>query len=252
MITVHSGKFQGDNVAVKRVRQIKHGDDYVKGQLFEANNEENVLKELNHENIIKLLYVKSNRDFRLLALELCNATLDQLFLPVDDLKRYKGQMPFPSTIMLQLAEGLKYLHSKKLVHREIQPKNAFVYTDPTGKKVTMKWAGFKLCERVNDQGTFTVNEQRMGDSARPIKVNEIWLAPEWLNKLDAAAEAQTPLVLEGTNKIDVFAQGLVFGYVLLNGKHPFGSKKKKKRKENLRNDKKVNVDECKCFSTNFL
>ena len=47
MITVHSGKFQGDNVAVKRVRQIKHGDDYVKGQLFEANNEENVLKELN-------------------------------------------------------------------------------------------------------------------------------------------------------------------------------------------------------------
>jgi serine/threonine-protein kinase/endoribonuclease IRE1 len=67
----------------------------------------------------------------------------------------------------------------------------------------MKWADFGLSKQVNE--------------------TEKWLAPEMLKLLEDKGDKITQ---RGTIKSDVFAEGLVFGYYLSNGLHPFGARDK--------------------------
>jgi hypothetical protein len=83
----------------------------------------------------------------------------------------------------------------------------------------MKWTNFSLSKQVDENGTFLINE---------IKGGFEWLAPEILQMLENEeinqSENQATLLREcNTFKSDVFAEGLVFGYFLLEGLHPFGS-----------------------------
>ena len=88
-------------------------------------------------------------------MELCAASLDQIFL---DPKKYNGpNLPHYTTVVLQLAEGLEYIHSKNLIHRDIKPGNVLIYVDSTDGKITMKWADFGLSRTVNERGTYTMS-----------------------------------------------------------------------------------------------
>ena len=52
--TVFPGTFQGNNVAVKRVLVIDATNE----------NEENILQQLNHPNIVKLFHFYSENDYK--------------------------------------------------------------------------------------------------------------------------------------------------------------------------------------------
>ena len=52
--SVFPGTFQGNNVAVKRVLVINATNE----------NEENIMQQLNHPNIVKLLYFCSDNTFK--------------------------------------------------------------------------------------------------------------------------------------------------------------------------------------------
>ncbi len=146
-------------------------------------------------------------------MELCAASLDQIFLGTYDSRKYDGpELPNYSTVFLQLAEGLEYIHSEKLIHRDIKPGNVLIYVDSTDGKITMKWADFGLSKLVNERGSYTMNSG--------VKGTNKWLAPELLQKLMGNEE----ILGRGTVKSDVFALGLVFAYLLLNGHHLYGSK----------------------------
>jgi serine/threonine protein kinase len=144
-------------------------------------------------------------------LELCAASLDQIFLETYHSQKYDGpELPHHFTVFLQLAEGLEYIHSKNLIHRDIKPGNVLIYVDSTDGKITMKWADFGLSKLVNEKGSYTMSG---------VKGTYTYLAPELLLKL---MENEKKLG-RGTVKSDVFALGLVFAYLLLNGKHLYGS-----------------------------
>jgi serine/threonine protein kinase len=55
-----------------------------------------------------------------------------------------------------------------------------------------------------------------------------WLAPEILNLFkdeensQSGSETTSTVIKRGTIQSDVFSEGLVFGYFLLNGRHLFG------------------------------
>ncbi len=145
-------------------------------------------------------------------MELCNASLDQIFLETNDPRKYDGpELPHHFTIFLQLAEGLEYIHSKNLIHRDIKPENVLIYVDSTDGKITMKLADFGLSKLVNERGSYTTNSK--------VKEANKWLAPELLQKLMENEET----LGRGTVKSDVFALGLTLAYLLLKGHHLYGS-----------------------------
>lgn len=125
-------------------------------------------------------------------------------------------MPGQLQVLYQLATGLQYIHKMELIHRDLKPENVLIWVEPKTHKVLMKWSGFGLCEHVDATGGYTITE---------IKGTLNYLAPEIL-KIKMFRDTMKRNSLEsqiGTIKSDVFAEGLVFGYFLSNGKHPFGA-----------------------------
>ena len=164
-------------------------------------------------------------------MELCSASLNQLFLDESHLKKYRGpQLPDNFTVLFQLASGLEHIHSKNLIHRDIKPENVLIHVDSV-QKVTMKWADFGLSKPVNERGTFT--QTRIGGTNN-------WRAPELLKQLDDEETGIAPVEKRrGTVKSDVFSQGLVFGYFISDGKHLFGIGRKIEK--NIFKNKPVNL-----------
>ena len=121
-------------------------------------------------------------------------------------------MPSKVQVLYQLAVGLEYIHKSGLVHRDIKPENVLVWVNPENGKVLMKWADFGLSKPVNERGTCSMSG---------VRGTFDWLAPELLKLLEnvgAGGKAEQ----RGTIQSDVFAEGLVFGYYLADGLHPFG------------------------------
>ncbi|KAI9551110.1 hypothetical protein GHT06_004038 [Daphnia sinensis] len=81
-------------------------------------------KGLDHENVLRLLYVDdtTNKDFTYLVLELCAGTLTDFCGG-----KYNGLMLPPDELVLyQIANGLNYIHSRDLVHRDVKPDNILI------------------------------------------------------------------------------------------------------------------------------
>jgi serine/threonine protein kinase len=150
------------------------------------------------------------------VLELCQASLDRLFLKDDDPQKYRGPVPAKIEVIQQLAGGLEYIHKKKLIHRNIKPQNALIWVNQLQTdQVLMKWSGFGLSKQVNERGTCSMSG---------IKGTLHWFAPEILKLLEVEEVSRSETQQRGTVKSDVFAEGLVFGYFLLEGFHLFGSR----------------------------
>jgi serine/threonine-protein kinase/endoribonuclease IRE1 len=152
--------------------------------------------------------------FRHYVLELCEASLDRLFLKDDDPQKYSGPMPSEIEVLQQLAEGLEYIHKEKVIHRDIKPENVLIWMNPVTREVVMKWSGFGLSKEVNERGTYSMST---------IIGTLRWFAPEILKLLHVDEANKAAVEQRGTVKTDVFAEGLVFGCFLLEGLHLFGS-----------------------------
>jgi serine/threonine-protein kinase/endoribonuclease IRE1 len=146
-------------------------------------------------------------------LELCETSLDKLFLADDNAKKYRGPaMPPDTEVLYQLAIGLEYIHQMELIHGNIKPENVLIHVDSTGK-VTVKWADFGLSK--------SINQRAKSGATRAF----YWLAPEILELLnnEEMDQSEEDVNLKQTEKSDVFAQGLLFGYYILKGRHLFGT-----------------------------
>jgi serine/threonine-protein kinase/endoribonuclease IRE1 len=140
--------------------------------------------------------------------------LEKLFLKEDDPKKYSGPMPPETEVLLQLAKGLEYIHQMGLVHRDIKPQNVLISLNSTTQIVVMKWADFGFSKRVNERGSFSMSG---------VRGTYDYFAPEILKLLDEDSSTENEAQNRGTVKSDVFAEGLVFGYFISRGIHPFGS-----------------------------
>ena len=145
-------------------------------------------------------------------MELCVASLDQLFLKSDHSRKYKGPaLPPHLAVFLQLASGLEYIHCNGFFHRDIKPSNVLISIDPnSNNQITMKWADFGLSKFVDERGSFML----IG--------SEYYYAPELLRSHQVKNEGPRRDTVT-TIKSDVFSFALVIGCLLLDGQHLYGS-----------------------------
>ncbi|EFX85217.1 hypothetical protein DAPPUDRAFT_313875 [Daphnia pulex] len=211
---IYSGMLDGvKQVAVKQVlledvqqNVIYHCID--ESDIYKQRNqrEENALmKILDHRNVIKLFLVEEDAPFKNFALELCVCSLDQYC---------KGQfncpMPSDATVLLHIAEGLLYVHSKGLAHRNIDPENILISSTP----VTVMLADFGLSKPVRiGTNSFSVSRDRQNAQGN----NLCWMAPELLDDPDDEAISEK----RGSVASDIFSTGCVFFFYLKPGYHPF-------------------------------
>ena len=100
------------------------------------DNEIAILKDINHENIVKLYDVKETSQYFYLVTEYCNGGALS-----DRLEEYKDtyNAPFPEEIvqylMRQIMSAMKYLHGKKILHRDIKLDNILVHYESEEDRV---------------------------------------------------------------------------------------------------------------------
>lgn len=154
-------------------------------------NEVNIMRQLNHKNIIRL------KDF--FDLQLHYVLVMELMLGGDLFERLEKQTNFTEEdardIIAQVAEGIKYMHDRNVAHRDIKIEN-LMFQSPNSRVI--KIGDFGLAKQlVNDSNTTT-----------PCGTKE-YMAPE---------------MLEGTQlyskRVDVWALGCLT-YIVLFGGFPF-------------------------------
>lgn len=218
---VFKGWLSGVQVAVKRIQLP---------DLPESCRESRALDRLYHPNVIKLLHIEDddnfryticiklieciiqvtqNHTFRYIVTELCAGSLDQCF----QTDKYKGpHLPADRDCLRHLASGLEYIHTMQLVHRDIKPENVLVALRP----VRLVWSDFGTCKPISSvSGSFSMSG---------IRGTNCWIAPELLvMEPDLGGDSDEPLA-RGTVQSDVFSAGCVFFYIVTKGFHPFGVK----------------------------
>lgn len=184
---VYEGRWNG-NVPVA-IKTLKEGSMDPKDFLAEAQ----VMKELRHNNLIKLYAVCTQQEPILIVTELMkNGCL------LDYLQTKQGKA---LTIRLlvhmaeQVAKGMAYLETMKYVHRDLAARNILV-----GERNTVKIADFGLARLIKENEY----EARMG-ARFPIK----WTAPEaaTYNKF--------------TTKSDVWSFGIFLTELVTYGRVPY-------------------------------
>ncbi|KZS06503.1 Uncharacterized protein APZ42_030023 [Daphnia magna] len=196
---VFEGKFNGDLVAVKQMTTTTAQKNIIQREM-------NTHIELNHLNVVKLLDVADSADNRFthLVLELCGGTLADYCE-----KKYSGpELPPDELVLYQIANGLHYIHSRNLVHRDIKPDNILIsMMTPVQMKVSdlsfVKKTRYDIFSQSKIRGTL------------------LWMAPERLKVL-SDTENKSAELPDGTIKSDTFSSGCVFFYFLTRGTHPFG------------------------------
>ena len=134
------------------------------------------------------------------VLELCVATLGEYISG-----KFEIELPSSMDCLRQMAQGLKYLHSKQLVHRDVKPDNVLISTDP---QLCLKISDFGLSKSITVSGSFSMSG---------MKGSINFMAPEIIN-FDDRENRRPP----ATSASDVFSMGCVFYVFLTEGTHPFG------------------------------
>ena len=123
---------------------------------------------------------------------------------------YNGPLIRDQTILFrQITSGLAHLHEKKIVHRYLKPSNILI-SCPDGSQVhpVLKLANFGIARNGKTGGCFPLWK---------IAGSKSWLGPEIYQAVAFTVE------------FDLFSLGLVFGYSLSKGKHPYGGPSKEDR-----------------------
>jgi serine/threonine protein kinase len=179
-------------------------------------NEITILKDINHPNIVKFVEIHETSKKIYIVTELCNGGNLS-----NNLENYmeKNNIAFSEEIvqyiMKQIIEGVKYLHNKKIIHRQLSLDNIMLdYEDENDKinnnimKGKIKIIDFSFARYL-----------KKGDLAYSISGCQINMSPIILNKIN---NHQNYKYIGYNEKEDIWSLGCIC-YELLTGHFPFDS-----------------------------
>jgi len=120
---------------VKRARHRRTGIDYAvkfiekklvdKQDLILLGREIEIMKKLEHSNVLKLQEVYETEDIIALVMELVNG--GELFYKIVEKGNYSEKDA--AKIVGQMIKGVEYLHGEGIAHRDLKPENLLCATD---------------------------------------------------------------------------------------------------------------------------
>ena len=159
----------------------------------EIFNEINILRTMDHPNILKIFEFYSNRESYSIVTELCSG--GELFQEIVD----KG--PFTETysayVMYQIFSAINYCHKMNIIHRDLKPENILIVDRDKNN-----YPRIKIC----DFGTSKMVEK--GAVQKKLVGSSYYIAPEVLKK-------------RYNEKCDIWSCGVIL-YILLSARPPFG------------------------------
>jgi tRNA A-37 threonylcarbamoyl transferase component Bud32 len=205
--TVYEVKWLGKHFAEK----CFHGRE---NQVF--REQVSLLAGLSHPNILPLFCYGTRDHSCSLIMELMDGDLFQL---MERLVNNESQdAPFELLeavdIMLQVAEGMNYLHQNRVVHRDLKSMNILVKYNEQYGHVYAKVAGFELSKVEELSCTYSNLTLDVGTTR--------WMAPELFGDSEDhnVGPSSSSESLNYPFKVDVYSFGMVC-YEILTGHFPF-------------------------------
>lgn len=175
------------------------------------------LLSLSHPNIVNFLcgFADEEKKEWFLIMELMSKDLFSYIKETcGPRKRFPFSLPVAVDLMLQIARGMEYLHSKKIYHGDLNPSNILVRS--RGNSISTE--GSHLLAKVSGFGLISVrNFGQKNSSSHNGTLPFIWYAPEVLEEQEHAGTSES---LKYSKKSDVYSFGMVC-FELLTGKVPF-------------------------------
>lgn len=177
----------GHSVAVKILKSEYNSD---KEFLERFQREAQAASLMSHHNLVNLLDVGVEGEYRYLVLEYVNGNT------LKDIIRQKGRLNYQTAIQItiRILSALQHAHDNGIIHRDIKPQNVLIHTDGH-----VKVADFGIARMTN---AFTISK---GDTV----VGSVHYS---------SPEQATGSVVEATS--DLYSTGVVM-YEMLTGRVPF-------------------------------
>lgn len=181
--------FKGFHQDTKRVVAIKSLRVNKKNKLNRIKFEINIMQNLDHPNIVKLYEIVEEDDNKIhLVMEYCSGGTLEKFIENNEILN-ESQVHY---YLKDLSQGLKYLRTKNILHRDLKPHNLLISEDNK-----LKISDFGLStELENDKMTDTLCG------------SPLYMAPEIITNNVYGV------------KSDLWSVGVIM-YQLIYGKHPY-------------------------------
>ena len=207
-------KISGNIRAMKVIKNntILRKDEKMKKKYLK---EIQVLKELEHPNIIKIHEYYMDNKYHYIITELLKG--GELYDSIVKVRRFNERKA--AFIMRQILSALNYLHSKGIVHRDIKPENILVEKVETISDFDNDFESLRI--KLIDFGAsifFKENKKLTVKIGSPY-----YIAPEVLKR-------------SYDEKCDIWSSGVVL-YVMLTGNFPFIGNTSQKLFENIKTGK---------------
>lgn len=235
---VYEASWLGMKVAVK---ELPCGDS----QLFKE--EASILAKLRSPFIVQLIGWSVHEEANLchLVMELCSSDL-QCHIG----KRSSAGPPFSLRvavdIMLQIARGMEYLHSQRVIHRDLRASNILVDSSSVTDFLGEGHVRVKLCD-------FGMAKAKRNSSnwLSSMKGSTYWRAPEVFSDPDFLESEETPKK-PYTNKVDVYSFAMTC-YEILTGKIPFEGTLRKEVQSTIMNGGRPELpSSCPSLLSNYI
>jgi len=195
--------YSGQNRAMKIITKKNSGDENQKVDL-EIVNEIEILKKMDHPNIVKIFeFYNSAKNYYLIT-EFCKG--GELFDKI--VKEGPFNEDFTSYIMYQIFNAVFYCHSMNILHRDLKPENILIESEEKH--------GIKI--KIIDFGTAKIFEKNKVE--RKIIGSSYYIAPEVLSK-------------SYNEKCDLWSCGVIM-YILLSASPPFSGRNDNEIIENIK------------------
>ena len=178
---------------ISAMKVIKKSQNFSEEEEQEIINEINILKAMDHPNILKIFEFYSNKDSYSIITEYCSG--GELYEEMDDNGPFDER--YTAYVMYQIFSAINYCHNMNIIHRDIKPENILIIDRNKNGYPTIK---------VCDFGTSLMVKK--GGKQKKFVGSSYYIAPEVLKE-------------NYNEKCDIWSCGVIM-YILLSGKPPFG------------------------------